>query len=40
MNMKTVGQAYESLQPRERLFISAGGLFALVTVIYLSLIHI
>ena len=38
MNMKTVGQAYESLQPRERLFISAGGLFALVTVIYLALV--
>lgn len=37
MNMKTIGQAYENLQPRERLFISAGGLFALVAVIYLTL---
>lgn len=38
MNMKTIGQAYENLQPRERLFISAGGLFALAAVIYLALV--
>ena len=36
--MKTIGQAYENLQPRERLFISVGGLFALTAVIYLALV--
>lgn len=38
MNMKTIGQAYENLQPRERIFIGVGGLFALIAVIYLTLV--
>lgn len=37
MNLKTVAQAFENLQPRERYFIGAGGLLVLTVVIYLAL---
>ncbi|MDG2501139.1 MAG: type II secretion system protein GspM [Porticoccaceae bacterium] len=37
MNLKTVAQAFENLQLRERYFIGVGGLLVLTAVIYLSL---
>ena len=37
MNLKTVAQAFENLQPRERYFIGAGGLLVMTAVIYLAL---